>query len=330
VQVRTGEPMNDALKRSRTRRVGGNVPTLLLDLTMPIALVALVVYFAAQTEAFLTTENLAAVTIRNAPLIIVVTLAAMLMMAGYIDLSVGSNLALSGVVTAMLFQSFGVAVGVVGGLATGLLIGLANGVLVGVLQFSPVIVTLGGWIGIRGTAQALATDSLFGFHPSVVAFAGGTTLGIPNLTWIAILVVAVAMVLMSWMPVGRHIVAIGVNPRAARLVGIPVSMLVLALYGAVGVAAGLAGVLQVARLDSAPSGTLGMGFEITVITAIMLGGVPFTGGHGNLWRVLLGVAVIAVLSSGLILMNVQPAINGIVTGLVLVVAATLEGLRRRS
>lgn len=327
-RMQVAETVRIRLGKVSTRRPG-SVRMLLLDSTMPIAFVALIVYFSVETEAFFTADNLLTVASRSAPLVIVAIVAAMLMMAGYIDLSVGSNLALSGVVAAMLFQSAGAIAGVVGGLVTGFLVGLVNGVLVGVWKFSPIIVTLGGWIGIRGTAQAIAPDSLFGFPSNVVAFGSGSTLGVPNLTWIAILVVAIALVVMGWMPAGKHMVATGVNPRAARLVGIPVTMIVLVLYAAVGLASGLAGVLQVVRLDSAPAGTLGIGFEITVITVIMLGGVPFAGGQGSLWRVLLGVAVIAVLGSGLTLMNVAPAINGIVTGLVLLVAAALEGLRRR-
>ncbi len=293
---------------------------------MPAATVVLMAYFSFATENFLSFDNLAAVLTQNAAVFIVAAAAAMLLMAGYADLSVGSMLALAGVSAGLAFTHHGVVAGIVVGLVVGLLVGTVNGVLIGVLEMSPIVVTLGGLAAWRALAQYLAPDSVFGFPDAVGDFAIGRFLGLTWIAWIAIVVCASAVAVMALLPMGRHIQAIGVNARAAFLVGIRVKGTVLALYAAVGLAVGLAALLQVARLDSAPSGTLGVGFEVTVLTAVLLGGIPFTGGRGSMWRVLVGVWLIAVLKNGLTLLNYGPEVAGMVTGAVLVVAAALEAV----
>ncbi|WP_290808255.1 ABC transporter permease [Herbiconiux sp.] len=305
-----------------------------VDWIMPLACAVLMVYFAFATKAFFTFANISTVITQNAPTFVVAGFAGMLLMSGYVDLSVGSMMALSGVSAAIVFNSAGVGAGVVTGLAVGLLVGVVNGILIGVLGLSPIVVTLGGLAGGRAMAQFLAPDSIFGFPPPVGAFANTSFLGITYVGWVAIIVSLILVFVMGALPIGKRIQAIGVNPRASFLVGIRVKWTVVALYAAVGLAVGIAGLLQVARLDSAPSGTLGLGFEVTILTAILLGGIPFTGGRGSIWRVLIGVWLLAILKNGLTLMNFGPEVAGMVTGGVLVVAAGLEALtvwlRRRA
>lgn len=306
----------------------------LVEWTMPLACIALMVYFAAATSSFLTFGNLSAVITQNAATFVVAAAAGMLLMSGYVDLSVGSMMALSGVSAALVFNSVGVGAGIVTGLGVGLLVGVINGILIGVLKLSPIVVTLGGLAGGRAMAQFLAPDSIFGFPPAVGAFANTTFFGITYVGWVAIVISAIIVFVMGTLPIGKRVQAIGVNPRASFLVGIRVKWTVVALYAAVGLAVGIAGLLQIARLDSAPSGTLGLSFEVTVLTAILLGGIPFTGGRGSIWRVLVGVWLLAILKNGLTLMNFGPEVAGMVTGAVLVIAAGLEALsvrlRRRS
>lgn len=301
---------------------------------MPAATLTLMVYFSLTTESFLTVANMSALLTQNAATFVVAAVAAMLLMSGYADLSVGSISALAGVAAALTFNSVGVVAGVFVGLGTGLLVGLVNGLLIGTLGLSPIVVTLGGLAGGRAVAQYLSPDSVYGFPDAVGDFAVATFLGLTYIAWIAIVVAAACMVVMGLLPAGRKIQAIGVNPRAAFLVGIRVRPTVTMLYAFTGLAVGVAGLLQIARLDSAPSGTLGVGFEVTVLTAILLGGIPFTGGRGSLWRVLVGVWLLAVLRNGLTLLNYGPEVAGMVTGGVLVVAAALEALsqylRRRA
>jgi ribose transport system permease protein len=305
-----------------------------VDWIMPSIVVIMMVYFSITTNNFLTPANLSAILTQNASTFVVAAIAGLLLMAGYADLSVGSMLALCGVAAGLAFNAAGVWAGLIVGLGSGLLIGAVNGGLIGYLGLSPIVVTLGGLAGERALALYLSPDQVYGFPPAVGQFANSDVLGVSLIGWVAVIVCAGALFVAGALPLGRQVQAIGVNPRAAFLVGLRVNRTVFLLYTAVGFAVGLAALMQIARLDSAPSGTLGVGFEVTVLTAILLGGIPFTGGRGSLWRVLVGVWLLAVLRNGLTLLNYGPEIAGMVTGAVLVFAAGLQAftelVRRRS
>lgn len=313
--------------RGSAKRQRSSTYLFAIDAVMPIATIALMVFFAISRPVFLTVDNLLVVAMQVAPLMILATGAALLLMAGYFDLSVGSIMAVSGVSAGLVFQSHGVLLGVVVGLAVGVAAGALNGVLIGTFRLSPIVVTLGMLAAGRGLAQFLAPGSIYGFPESVSSFGAGKIFGVSYLVILAAVAVLIAMAVMNWLPIGRHVIAVGVNPRAAFLAGISVRRLVFCLYLLIGALAAVAGLLTVARLDSAPSGTLGAGFEISVLTAVLLGGIPFTGGRGTLWRVVLGVWLMGILANGITLLNVGPEVSGILTGAVLVLAAGLEGLR---
>lgn len=300
---------------------------LIIRWLLPVATVLLMGFFATQTDVFLLPENLMSVATQNAPTFVVSAVFAMLLMSGYVDLSVGSLLALVGVSAGMAMNEWGMASGIALGLAIGLFVGAMNGVLIGLLGLSPIVVTLGGLAAARGLAQFMGQGSIFGFPEPFVDFGSGETFGIPNLVIVAAVVCIGCIIVMACLPVGKWIISIGVNPRAAFLVGIPVKATVAILYTLTGVAVAIAALLQIARLDSAPSGTLGSGFEVTILTAVLLGGIPFNGGKGSLWRVLVGVWLIGVLRNGLTLLNVGTELSGIITGAVLVLAAGLEAAR---
>jgi ribose/xylose/arabinose/galactoside ABC-type transport system permease subunit len=298
-----------------------------IDWFIPAATVCLIVYFGLSSSSFFSTANLFAVLTQNATLFIVAVVVAVLLMAGYVDLSVGSVLAVSGVAAGFVFNEAGLVPGLLVGVAVGLLCGTINGVLIGLWGLSPIVVTLGMLAAARGVAQFLAPTSLYGFPEDVNALGSGSVFGVSYLSIIAALICILALLVMNKLSVGRRIIAIGVNSRAAYLVGIRVKAIVVALYMVVGLAVGLSGVLQAARLDSVPSGSLGVGFEVDVLTAVLVGGIPFTGGRGSILRVLLGVLLIAILRNGLTLLNYGPDTAGIFTGAVLVAAAGLESIR---
>ncbi|MET0451460.1 MAG: ABC transporter permease [Mycobacterium sp.] len=321
------EPITQKLKAPRLSPESSRYLLMAIDAVMPIATVALMVYFAIVRPVFLTTENLLVVAVQIAPTMVVAAGAALLLMAGFVDLSVGSVMAVAGVSAGLVFQSHGAIPGLLVGLGVGAVAGAFNGFLIGIFKLSPIVVTLGMLAAGRGLAQYLAPGSVFGFPESISHFGSGTLFGVSYLVVIAVVVVLVAMALLNWFPFGRHVIAVGVNQRAAFLLGISVGRLIFGLYLVVGVLAAVAGLLTVARLDSAPSGTLGSGFEVTVLTAVLLGAVPFTGGRGTIWRVVLGVWLIGILANGMTLTNVGPEVSGILTGAVLVLAATLEGIR---
>jgi ribose transport system permease protein len=298
-----------------------------ISIVMPLATIVMMVYFTVNTTAFLTGPNLAAIISQNAAVIVITVIFAMLMMSGYVDLSVGSVMGLSGTAAGLMLVQYGTWAGVITGLVIGILFGLVNGLLIGVLGFSPIVVTLGGLIAARGIAIAIAPTAIYGFPDEFAELGSGTLFGLQYISWIALVIAAVAIVVMAATPFGKHVIAIGVNPRASFLVGIRVKRSIFLLYLLTGVAVAIGALLLIARLDSAPSGSLGVGYETTILTAVLLGGVPFAGGRGNMWRVLLGVWFLAVLQNGLTLMNVDPQLNQIISGSVLVLAAGLQVLQ---
>lgn len=306
-----------------------NMADMLTTAALPVAVLLLALFFYMKAPVFLSPRNLISITVQVAALMTIAIPFSILLMAGKVDLSVGSLLGLSGVVAGLAFPVMGTTGTVLFTLGTGLFVGLVNGFLISWLSMSPIIVTLGGLTLMRGLAQYLSPAPLFGFPENFSYLGYGTVFGLPILTWIMLAVLVAGIAFMRLSPLGRHTIAIGVNERAAYLVGIRVRLTVMLLYGAVGVAAALAGLMTIARINSAPSGTLGVGMELSVLTAVLLGGVPFTGGKGSLPRVALGVLLLGMLSNGLILMNVPTEASLMLTGLVLVVAAALDVLRAR-
>lgn len=296
---------------------------------LPLAVLMLGLFFTLQSPVFLTLDNLISISVQIATLMTIAIPFAVLMMAGKVDLSIGSQLALFSVIAGLAFPYLGIAGTVLLVLGTGALTGLINGVLVGALKMSPIIVTLGGLTLFRGFAQWLSPNPLFGFPEAFTWIGYGRVLGLPVLTWIMLTVLILGLIFMRYATMSRHAIALGVNERAAFLVGIGVARTTIWLYVAVGLATALAALMTIARINSAPSGTLGIGMELSVLTAVLLGGVPFAGGRGSLLRVALGVVLLGMLANGLILMNARAEMGLMVTGVVLVLAAGLDVLRRR-
>jgi ribose transport system permease protein len=146
---------------------------------------------------------------------------------------------------------------------------------------------------------------------------------------IALLAVAASWFVLRQTVLGVQIYAVGGNDRAARLTGIKVNRVLLFVYGVSGLLAGLAGIMSASRLYSA-TGMLGQGYELDAIAAVILGGTSFTGGIGTIGGTLLGALIIAVLNNGLTLLNMSYFWQLVVKGLVIIVAVTIDRLRRRS
>lgn len=289
-----------------------------------IVLVITVVMMQVITGIMLNPANMRAVGLEAAAVAIVAAPMAMLIIAGYIDFSVGSVLALGGVTAALLMQS-GVdpALAVIAAVLAGALVGMVNAILTTVVGFSSFVTTLGMLIAVRGVAQLLAPLPVSDFPQQFLYLGIGTLLGVPIAIWIAFVIMVVSAVFLTLTPAGRHVYAIGVSRQAAFLSGVKVRAIPFALFVYSGAAAGLAGAITVARLNSAPAGQIGQGFELTVITAVLLGGVALTGGSGTIFGVAIGVLFLGVLRNSLVLLNVPTFWQNVASGVALIVAIGL-------
>jgi len=296
-----------------------------------VALVLLSLYFSESTGSFFTRSNILVVLEQVSVLGMVAVPGAMLLVSGNLDLSVGSVAGLS----AAMFGEFDkifhwpTLLAAIGALAVGALWGTMNGALISYLGFSPVIVTLGGFAGAAGLAQTITSDvTRSGFGATFDGLGGGTLAGIPVPVIIFFAVFLAGTYVWYETRTGRHLIAIGANKDAARALGVASRRLPFVIYVLSGTAAALGGLILTAQLDGA-SVQIGVGLELQVLTAILLGGVAFNGGRGSLWGTLAGILFIGVLDDGLILINVGPYVADLAVGAALVVAAALDVLYQR-
>jgi ribose transport system permease protein len=294
------------------------------------ALILLVIFFATQSPRYLTTSNLHVVLLQVAVVGIVAVPGAMLIMAGYVDLAIGSIAVLASVVLGELMAiGWGALPAAIAALAAGLGWGLATGYLVAYLGFSPVVVTLGGLAGARGVAEILSKGiTKYGFGPGFAELGNGEYLGIDTPVWLFLAVFLFGSYVWYQTPLGRHVIAIGAERTAAHSLGVATRRIPFLLYGASGLAAALGGLIVTSQLD-ASSLSIGINLELSVLSAILLGGVSFTGGRGSLFGVLIGVLFIGALDNGLVQMNVGPYYQRAAVGLALVLAAALDVLYQR-
>ncbi len=305
-------------ERLRTREALRRYGLVLSFLLLCLALTLL-------SDRFLTVSNLLNV-LRQATIngIIAVGMTYVILTAG-IDLSVGSVLALATVVAAGLMQAgWPVPVGVLAGLGVGTLLGLINGFIIARAGIPPFVVTLGMMTVARGLALTYTQGRPITGLPDRFTFLGAGFLGpIPMPILVFAIVFGLGYVVLNRTVFGEWVYALGDNPVAARLAGLPTRHVTVLVYVISGFLAALAGLILVARLNSAQP-TAGLGFEFDAIAAVVVGGTSFAGGEGGLFGTLLGVLIIQVLNNGLNLLNVSPLWEGVVKGVVIAAALLLH------
>jgi ribose transport system permease protein len=255
--------------------------------------------------------------------------ATMVIISGGIDLSVGSVLLAGSMVSAALAQDGrGPVLAVLAGIAVGAAVGLLNGVLINYLRISAIIVTLGTLFAVRAIVSWRSGGNPIAPLPdSFTAIGQAEVAGVPLLIGYALVIGLLAHVLLNHTPFGWAARATGGNRTAAHNVGIDVRRLSTIVYVLSGAAAGLAGVLMSARLGSG-SPSVGAGFELQAIAAAIIGGASIAGAIGTIPGAMLGALLLSVLGTGLVLLRVDPSLQDLVTGVVLIAAAGLDQLRR--
>ncbi len=287
---------------------------------------------------FLKTENLLNIANQIAVIAIIAVGMTMVIIAAGIDLSVGSLIALSAVLAALLIRDFagGVQAGAAGMilcclaaiLACGLL-GAFSGTMITFFGIPPFIATLGMMLVANGLAYIFARgQSVYQLPDSFVWLGRGTSFGLPNAVILMLLLYVAAHILMSRMKLGRYLYAVGGNREAARLSGVPVIAVLLFAYTVSGLLAGLGGVVMASQLKSG-SPTYGQMYELYVIAAVVVGGTSLSGGEGKMFGTLIGAFIIAVIQNGMNLTNVESYTQKVVLGLVILAAVLLDRLKHR-
>jgi ribose transport system permease protein len=250
--------------------------------------------------------------------------------SGGIDLSVGSVLGLTGVVTAVLLNmNFPVPVAVLAGVVTGLACGLINGLLITRIKLPPFIVTLGMMSIARGLAFAITGgQTIRGLPSSFLSLGQGELFGIPFVIILFGVFAVIVSYMLRSMVWGRYTYAIGGNEEASVYSGVNVGRVKTAIYSLCGLSAGIAGVLFTSRFGVGQS-TSGLGYELDVIAACVIGGISLTGGRGTILGAVVGSVLMGVLRNGLVLLNVSEYWQEVAIGLVILLAVILDRKTKR-
>jgi ribose transport system permease protein len=306
------------------------INTIIQVVGMLPVLILICIGFEFATGKFLTGRNISIVMQQASINIVLATGLTFVILTGGIDLAVGSVLAVSAVTAVSMTLGPASSLAIPAALLVGLTMGAINGSLIAFFRLPAFIVTLGAMTAVRGLSRLAADDTTVFNAALPFAWIGNSHIfGIPWMVVIALAVVAVSWFVLRRTVLGVWIYGVGGNPDAARLSGIKVWAVLMFVYCMSGLLAGLAGVMSAARTLSANGAQLGMGYELDAIAAVILGGTSFVGGIGSIFGTLVGALIIAVLSNGLILMNVSEVWQLIIKGLVIVGAVALDRYRNK-
>jgi ribose/xylose/arabinose/galactoside ABC-type transport system permease subunit len=246
------------------------------------------------------------------------------MVSGGIDLSIGSAVSFVGIVTAALMAAgwpiFGA---VAAGLAVSVLVGLTTGTLAAKSTSHPFVVTLGMLTLLQGAALLISQAPITNIPDSFIDVVRLRPLGIPFVVFVFAVIALLTYVLLSRTKFGRWLYAIGSSKQAARLSGVRVDLVKVAVYGVSGLFVGIAAILLVAQLTSAQP-TMGAGLELSAIAAVAVGGTPLAGGRGDVLGSLLGVLLLALIGNTLNLLSIASNWQYVLQGAVIIVAVMAQ------
>ncbi len=298
--------------------------------TLAFALVtAIVLFLLVKTDVFLAVANLDSLQTSIAPSAIIATGMMVLLISGGFDLSVGSVMGLSGIITAIaLSKGLPVPVSMLCGLGVGVVFGLFNGFSVAVVGINPLITTIGTMYIGRGLSEILLVgkgrEGYRGFDPSFVSLGTGKFLGVYTMFWIMLGIVIVAQYMVRRAYVGRQLYYMGGNHQAAKLLGMKTRSIRIGAYCLSGVMASVAGILATARYEMA-NRYMGVGLEMKIIISCLIGGGSIAGGQGSIVGALLGVMFMSVLNNSFNLVELASEWQDVVVGAVLILAVVSDG-----
>lgn len=303
---------------------------------LPFATLALIVaaLSALEPNTFLTKSNFLNVLSRSSVNGIIAMSMTAVIISGGIDLSVGSMMALSGMVAAFTMLEVGgplpgtgaMLLGTVAGVSAGALCGLLNGMLITRLRLPPFIVTLGTMSIFRGASYLMNDGKMFDV-PTYSYLGQGTVLGVPVSVLIFIVIVAMTFFILRYLPLGRYAYAIGSNREAAFHAGVNINRNLAAIYALTGLAVGVAAMIATSRTVSAQP-TAGISLELDIIAAVVIGGASLNGGRGTVTGTIIGTLLISFLRNGCTLLGISSNIQLVVIGAIIIGAVALDQMAR--
>ncbi|HET8905252.1 MAG TPA: ABC transporter permease [Saccharospirillum sp.] len=325
-------------QRTMMDRMGSHVNRLGLDLTILAPLIALVVLLVASSlasEYFLNTRNITNVMRQVSYTGIIAIGVTFVIIGGGIDLSVGSMVALVGVLllyalNAVTDPVMAIVVGILVALGSGALFGVFNGLLVTRGKITAFIATLATMSIFRSVALYL-TDAgeVVSDNPLFPDLGGGYWLGIPIPVWAFLILAAVAHVLLFYTRFGRHLCAVGANTQVARYSGIRVRSVILGSFTIAGACVGLSAIMLTSRLNSISPSDAGVLYELDAIAAVVIGGTALSGGKGSIWGTVIGALILGIINNMLNLLGVSPYLQGMVKGSVILIAVLVQYKRQQ-
>jgi ribose transport system permease protein len=301
------------------------------EFSLLAVLIGSAIVMAFVSDVFLTRANVEAILLSLSVEGTIAVGMAILLISGGLDLSVGSTLAFTGVVTGLALMNLNLPapLAILLGLLAALGVGLANGLLVARLKINPFITTLGMMITVRGLLLVLAEGrAVLNLPQSFTVVGQGRLFGVQYPIYIMLVLVIIGDIVLRNSRFFRQSYYIGGNEKAARLSGINVDLVKIFNYCLVALLAGIAGIMITARFGSA-SVTVGSGVELRVITAAIIGGASLSGGEGSVLGAFLGALFMAVLANALNLLGVDVYWQNLVTGLILIIAVVVDVLNER-
>ncbi|MCI1777112.1 ABC transporter permease [Paenibacillus lautus] len=303
------------------------------------SLVVLVLFFTFSSSNFFQFSNIVGILLSTAVIGVLALGSTFVIITGGIDLSVGTVMTLSGVMTGVCITFWGlpVPVGILGGILTGALCGLLSGTTVAKMKIPPFIATLAMMMIAKGLALIIsgAKPVYFNDAESFAEVSQGSVLGwlvpgldIPNAVVIFFIAAILGYLILSKTILGRYNFALGSNEEATRLSGVNVGFWKVVIYTLTGAFTGLAGVMMASRLNSA-NPALGAGYELEAIAAVVIGGTSLSGGKGTIIGTVIGALIMSVLTNGLRILSVPQEWQTVVVGFVIILAVYADILRRR-
>jgi ribose/xylose/arabinose/galactoside ABC-type transport system permease subunit len=310
--------------KSQERTQTPNIGELAKRYALPLVIIALIILNIVFTNNFLSTTTMWNVLLHVSTTALVAIGMTLVIATGGIDLSVGAVMALAAVFSTFLLD-YNIVIILLGTILFCVIFGLFNGIVISYIGVQPIIATLAMMIAGRGIAQVLTDGYLVSFsHPGFEVLGKGKILSIPVPVIIMFLIAIIVYVIVRFMTYGRYVEAVGDNEQAAGLTGINVKKIKLSVYILAAVFAGLAGMIETARLGAADATRIGELIEMDAIAAVVVGGTLMTGGNPRIWGTVLGAILMGIIATTFNMNNIAYSYSLVIKAIIIVGAIYLQ------